>query len=44
MRVPGKKELQPFLWGISKEKILKLDFETQKEIQSWKYEQLRKWV
>lgn len=44
MRVPGKKELQPFLWGISKEKIYKYDAETQKEISSWKYEELRKWT
>lgn len=66
MRVPGKKELQPFVWGmscstldswqqtcstlvflhtgISKEKIFKYEADTEKELGSWKYEQLRKWV
>lgn len=34
----------PYLIGVTKAKIIKMDPETQKEIKSWTFEQLRRWV
>lgn len=33
----------PYLIGITKSKVIKMDAETQKEIKSWTYDQLRRW-
>ena len=43
-KLKGKKKPQLVLIGVTRDKILKVDPETQKTIKEWTLEQMRRWV